>query len=309
MDLLRRSLCEDSADYESLIANMSIVLSTLDCDSEGQIIMTQPGSVILTNMFDPTETVPGTPNGFWKGCFKERSVYYYDKSCGQQSKTYSPPSGSDPCVVEAQTIVSAFLPAVCGPPTDAIWTNVSELPANIGSITNGDGSGTSEVTPITFTAINATLSPPEDGYLSIFDHCNSVCYIFWTGNLPSLGVPSASLVYVEFMYEFVPITLIEGEHWANGLVTAVSSLPLIFSVVRNETLVTITTVPIILPVSDLTFKIIADAYSCYLGSLQGVELLEDVQKVMLSFCQLLKDRIGFDRILNKTMLTIGKCDL
>lgn len=40
MDLLRRSLCEDANDYESLLVNMSIVINTLDCDIDGNVVLT-----------------------------------------------------------------------------------------------------------------------------------------------------------------------------------------------------------------------------------------------------------------------------
>jgi hypothetical protein len=306
MDLLRRSLCEDSADYESLIANMSIVLSTLDCNDMGQIIMTQPGSVILTNMFKPEE-----PNkGFWKGCFNDREVYYYDKSCGQQSKTYLPPSGSDPCATEAQTIAVAFLPAIeCNTNNAVLEPGISTW-----SITH-DQDGTNVLTEITTVTFSDNLAIGESTYLSLWNHCNTVNYIFWTGTEPSLGGASTSLIYIEYVS-----TVVQGFGYSNALRDAIlaSQAATEFTLFQTspgggDGVMQITTViPNPLPVVDpskYTFKIIADAYSCYLGSLTGAELLEDVQKVMLSFCQLLKDRIGFDRVLNKTMLTIGKCDL
>lgn len=43
--------------------------------------------------------------------------------------------------------------------------------------------------------------------------------------------------------------------------------------------------------------------------LNGTNSLEDVNIVIAVFCFLIQDIIKFDRVLNKTMLTIGKCDL
>jgi hypothetical protein len=45
-----------------------------------------------------------TGTEFWKGCFEERNVYYYDKTCGYQSKPYNSASGTDPCTEEAKDI-------------------------------------------------------------------------------------------------------------------------------------------------------------------------------------------------------------
>jgi hypothetical protein len=299
MDLLRRSLCEDSADYESLIANMSIVLNTLDCDSSGQIIMTQPGSIILKNMFDPTETVPGTPDGFWKGCFSDRNVYYYDKSCGQKSKAYLPSLSSDPCAAEAQIIASEFVPELIS--NTSIITVTQVDPTNMNY--NIDGMN-----------YNVSFGEPFTNILIITYNSNQIFVTNGAGNttLPVNWV--SGRCYTIFNNTIYSTSALY--QYTDGVTVTQNSFPIQPNETYNLTPLDIETDPTnnyklgaCFGVEAYTFKIIADAYSCYLGSLTGTESLEDVQKVMLAFCSLLKDRISFDRILNKTMLTIGKCDL
>jgi hypothetical protein len=300
MDLLRRSLCEDSADYKSLIANMSIVLNTLDCDSSGLIIMTQPGSIILKNMFDPTETVPGTPDGFWKGCFSDRNVYYYDKSCGQQSKAYLPSSGSDPCAIEAQIIASEFVP---------------ELISNTSIITITEVNSTNINYNIDGVDINVAFIAPF-GYMIQFTFNGDRIFVNSGAGSVSIGNWVSGRCYT--VINNTTYTDVFNYAYAadGGLTLGQNFIDVCPGETYNLTPLTLETdiannyePGACFGVEAYTFKVISDAYSCYLGSLTGTESLTDVQKVMLAFCGLLKERIGVDRILNKTMLTIGKCDL
>jgi hypothetical protein len=121
-----------------------------------------------------------------------------------------------------------------------------------------------------------TIGIAGDSYLILHSHCNLIKYVFhFSAVAPDLGTPSDVLVYVP-----VVAGITTGD-----VQTVVSAQ--IFE----------------------TFKEISDLYSCYLGCLTETSKLEDVQKVLLSFCSVLRDRIKIDRTLNKTMLTIGRCDL
>jgi hypothetical protein len=306
MDLLRRSLCEDSADYESLIANMSIVLNTLDCNEDGKVILTQPGAIILKNMFDPTETVEGISDGFWKDCFGDRNVYYYDKSCGYQSKIYEPASGSDPCVEEAKTIVGAVT-GDCNP-TDADYPVFVEAPSIV--VTQQGSVSIPEVTTVVFAAI-----PAAGEYLVLYSQCSNLQYIFWfsdgENSAPGVeGLTDEIPVMIGGSISITTTNLFNAINGYNGGInwTTVDIVPGAGEG-DPDTPLTITHSINNVPVGATTFKECAEAYACYLGALTGEETLEDVQKVMLAFCGLLKNRIGFDRVLNKTMLTISKCDL
>jgi hypothetical protein len=63
-------------------------------------------------------------------------------------------------------------------------------------------------------------------------------------------------------------------------------------------------------ISEYTgFKDIAELLSAYLGSGITTETLEDILNVISAFCDMLKQRVSIGRILNKTALTIGDCDL
>jgi len=49
--LIKRSLCEDAADYESLLASLALVKNILDCDSNGNVAA-GPAHDILEKLFD-----------------------------------------------------------------------------------------------------------------------------------------------------------------------------------------------------------------------------------------------------------------
>jgi hypothetical protein len=286
MDLLRRSLCEDSADYESLIANMSIVMSTVDCDESGNFVTSQPGALILTAMFGS--------DGFWKQCFNDRAVYYNNKSCSQLSVAYQPSSGSDTCTEEAKSIA-------CNPCDPVIVLD----PAETGNLTvsaysQGNGSTPKE---IVFYQTNSGGTLVENFYIIIYLHCNVDKYVFWSGVNPNIDgaiaidITSAGGSMAGFGDIMGDETAFNGGGFSPPAPPAgVSGYPIqILS-------------PALLPTFN-TFKEISELYCNYLGCITSEVKLENIQKVMMSFCALLKDRIAFDRVLNKTLLTIGKCDL
>lgn len=277
MDLLRRSLCEDSADYESLIANMSIVMSTVDCDESGNFVVTQPGALILADMFNSAD-------GFWwntggaGSCFSNRNVYYYNKPCGQEAVTYEPASGSDPCAVEAKCISRG------GPSSDATFA-ANGGAGDIGITVDVQGSGSVAEE----TSFVETVVPTANEYVIMHTHCNLLQYVFHFGTEP---VVAGTDTYVQVL----TITV------AGLVATIIAQADFVAGVTGDVATIVVADVA-------TSFADIANLYAEYLGQLDATDSLENVQKVMLSLCALLKNRIAFDRVLNKTMLTIGKCDL
>lgn len=49
--LAKRALCEDAADYEGLLATMSLVKNIIDCDNNGRVA-NGPSAQILTKLFN-----------------------------------------------------------------------------------------------------------------------------------------------------------------------------------------------------------------------------------------------------------------
>jgi hypothetical protein len=302
MDLIRRSLCEDANDYESLLANMSIVMNTLDCDDKGRVILTQPGVLILTDMFTGTE--------FWKGCFKERNVFYYTKSCGYESIPYQSASGADECAAEAQEILYR--------PADALYVNGSGELANknIVSFTVTQGSADASTFEITALTVNQNtlfaLADYANSYFVLCEHYDSgagknesTAFYFTIDGVGTAPTGFTNTVIIPL----VTITHTSSSSIA-ALIDTVIPGGFISSYVPASSLVTITHGGFNGPLPTLdTFAKLAEAYACYLGALGPKSKLEDVQKVILSFCSVLRDRVRIDRTLNKSMLTIGRCDL
>ena len=112
--LSKRSLCEDHADYEALLPNITIVKSLVDCDDAGNLI-SGPSTQILQKLFNAADsdnsvwfTAGDTGDEAPTSCFKDTQVYYSEKSCndacGFQSVTWTP--HTDKCIDDA--IADAF---------------------------------------------------------------------------------------------------------------------------------------------------------------------------------------------------------
>lgn len=106
--LAKIALCQDTVDYESLLASLSLAKELLDCDSAGNTAANAATQIFeklfndekLDNMGMPF--VPAVPNVWYftgvnttaKGddlsCFKDLGLYYYDKSCGTASCPFKP---------------------------------------------------------------------------------------------------------------------------------------------------------------------------------------------------------------------------
>jgi hypothetical protein len=67
--LANRSLCDDTANYENLLASLAIVRSVLDCDPSGNFA-SGVGATILSKLAAE-----------WLDCFTNQDVYYYSKTC------------------------------------------------------------------------------------------------------------------------------------------------------------------------------------------------------------------------------------
>jgi hypothetical protein len=298
MDLFRRSLCEDAQDYEGLLENMSVVMATLDCEENGNIVESQPGVMILSKLFNDVD-------GLWKpanvSCFSDRKVFYYDKSCNMASKPYEPSSGENLCSESSISIA-------CNPCDPIV------------EFTNTDNTATVSVQGVGALVSQSTLAVAEQtdfsfasdtmigDYVIMYSHCNTVKYVFYFGTRPTIPgvVDGDNILFVSLggaTNALSSATILQaGINDQTGVFTVGSITgtgPYIFSVTTDTSLA-----------PDLvTFKQLADLYSCYLGCLTGETSLEDLQKVVLAICDLLKDRIKFDRTINKTFITIGKCDL
>lgn len=97
--LLKRSLCTDPVDYESLLASLSVVKSVLDCDVDGHPAE-GPALDILKKLFKFGDE---NGNALWYSaegkneageplnnvdldalpysCFKNTDIYFYGKDC------------------------------------------------------------------------------------------------------------------------------------------------------------------------------------------------------------------------------------
>lgn len=127
--LAKSTLCQDTADYNSLLANLSMAMELIDCDSSGNIA-NGPGVSILEKMFhygtDGNETDGPSGELIWyscsgsaffgtpqdsiitldgRSCFKNLDVSYYGKDCSIGTTPFIIDT-SDPCYQAASVIVS-----------------------------------------------------------------------------------------------------------------------------------------------------------------------------------------------------------
>jgi hypothetical protein len=136
--LIKRALCEDPSDYESLLASLSVVKNLLDCDEDG-LIVDSTATDILRKLFKDD----GTGNGVWttfdlnptdpdttddpeapntnygavvESCFRDLNLYYNEKDCGISPCEWK--VICNPCIEEAQNLTGLF-------PTESLCEDLS----------------------------------------------------------------------------------------------------------------------------------------------------------------------------------------
>jgi hypothetical protein len=294
MDLIKKALCKDSPDYESLVANLQIVTNTIDCDDQGKVVLTQPGFIILHNLFNKCD-------GHWSGCFDDRILYYYDKDCKCLGEPYEPGIESDPCILDAIIIASTDCM-----PHDATYHPISEQNIMVRVTTQGN-IYVSEV-----TEISINNNPTSGDRIVLHTQCGNKKYVFYFGADCPCDIHDATIYLVPLGND--------REETATNLNQCIRDATL----EDDETLVWDT--ELCLPVSETdpnpliivgsiirapvirTFRQITELLSYYLGELNGWKLFDDVTSVIHALCAVLRGRIYLDRILVKKMLTIDKCD-
>lgn len=125
--LAKVALCQDTVDYESLLASLSIAKELLDCDTSGNVL---DGAAvqIFEKLFNQVEldmngdpVLPSTkPNVWYKPvnledgltadltCFTDLELYYYDKVCSFNKCPFKPAKAAG-CVAIAYGVVNAAM--------------------------------------------------------------------------------------------------------------------------------------------------------------------------------------------------------
>lgn len=112
ISLLKKSLCQDTSNYEGLLASLSIIKGLLDCDENGNV-SDGPAKELLLQLFEYGEdgnVLWFSANGLDKeqnpisgpdgvelntssgpySCFKNTEIYYYGKSCSMDKCLWKP---------------------------------------------------------------------------------------------------------------------------------------------------------------------------------------------------------------------------
>lgn len=82
--LAKRALCNDPADYESLLPSITILKNLLECNPSGKTESGVATQLIRKLFNDSVWTNVGTEDAF-HSCFYETTVYYNKKSCAEQT--------------------------------------------------------------------------------------------------------------------------------------------------------------------------------------------------------------------------------
>lgn len=317
MELYQRSMCSDSNDYENLLANLSVVKSLLECDASGNVPVNAPATQILLNMFRDDVKTPAN-NGFWKDCFLSREIYYYDKTCSFQSEPWSPTV--DGC--EKGGINSACNPtdALATNDTLGVFTLTVPQQGQIYDPTSYNLDILPETTQIDLTFVGTADTDitvtAEPTYLTFYAQCGNRNIVVWfeDSNVAEQNEPAAAVaadystsidIWDGAAYKVASVLVDEITTYLD---TTLAAGALFTNVVGGGT--STQTIDSVQPVAEkTTFVDIMNDLSCYLGNLDGNQSLEDVLKVVVAVCGILRKRITVDRIMNKAMLTINKCDL
>jgi hypothetical protein len=280
MDLIQRALCEDPSNYENLLSNLAIAKNILDCTADGKILIDQPGAQILLDMFKDTNDVD---KGFWNDSFKERNVYYYNKECDYLIQVWKPKTNT--CDMDALNLT-------CNPQDMTFVQNGGTGSASITVVTQGN-STIPEATTVTITG-NMT----GNEYFVLWSQCTFTKYAFYFGVNPSTLDLSIDVA--------IPVTIgVSTTVTATNLITAIDAQVAFSALDGGSSQLDITHI-VNTPTS---FKEIAESLTLWLGHIDSNTLLENVQKIITSLSNIIIQRATVDRIMRKTWITVGTCDL
>lgn len=146
INLIKQALCQDPADYESLLASLSIVRALLDCDKDGHVVE-GAATDILQKLFkgieqftaDEGDCCGDQADGFvdldgagaWtkfdengdlvESCFRNLCIYFNTKVCWPGVCPWR--IICDPCIEEALDISNCMTDMGC---EDLCFTDIAE---------------------------------------------------------------------------------------------------------------------------------------------------------------------------------------